>query len=136
MFPWAYRRVDAFLVAPALQLNLIFWSVNVCTASGQGWERLGSSSFSLFAISVMPHLALDFTLVPDERVDSGENPGLLHYAKVLEERVQGTTRKGYWESFSGALRRRSVGVDCDTESISIVAAKQALQPFGRGDVEC
>lgn len=40
--------------------------------SVQGWKKIDLTSFSLFAVSVMPHLALDFSLVPTEQVDSGE----------------------------------------------------------------
>ena len=37
----------------------------------QGWRLLDKTSFSLFVLSVMPWLALDFSLVPSERPDSG-----------------------------------------------------------------
>lgn len=37
----------------------------------QGWHLLERSSYSLLVISVMPWLALDFSLVPTENVDSG-----------------------------------------------------------------
>jgi len=37
----------------------------------QGWQLLDRMSFSLFVVSIMPWLALDFSLVRDEKVDSG-----------------------------------------------------------------
>lgn len=39
----------------------------------QGWEIVQVDSFSLFVVSIMPHLAFDFTLAPNEEIDSGKN---------------------------------------------------------------